>query len=63
MMADAVLGAYALLNRATTPDQTREAALGLMHAAVGALSAIDGRKAAAEVCYRHGDAVVSLGPK
>lgn len=52
LVADTVLSA-------TTEDERRKIATDLLAYSLGALAAIDGARAAAEVGYRHADAVVS----
>lgn len=48
------------ITAASTHDDKRKVALGLLAYSIGALAALDGPKIAAEYAYRHADAAVRV---
>jgi len=52
-----------MIAAAETPGERIEIATGLLQASLGSLCALVGRQTATELCYRHADALATMGDR
>jgi hypothetical protein len=63
MIPPSVYEAERMIAAAETPGERIEIATGLLQASLGSLCALVGRQTATELCYRHADALATMGER